>query len=46
MSRRSRICPRLMTVWEMDDGSFVRNHNFGVVANAWQIGAAGEFDLA
>jgi FG-GAP-like repeat len=30
--------------WEMDD--VVRNHNFGVVATAWQVGAAGEFDLA
>jgi hypothetical protein len=35
----------LVVTWEMQDGGFVRNHNFGVVANAWQIRGTGEFDL-
>jgi hypothetical protein len=32
--------------WEIEDAALVVNHNFGVVSNAWQIRATGEFDLA
>ena len=30
---------------EMENGKFLQTHNFGVVANAWQIRGVGEFDL-
>ena len=32
-----------VVMWEMEDGAYVINHNFGVVANTWQIKGTGEF---
>jgi hypothetical protein len=34
-----------VVTWEMEDGTFVQNHNYGVVWNEWRILGTGEFDL-
>jgi hypothetical protein len=31
--------------WEMENGAVAADHDFGAVANAWQIVRTGEFDL-
>jgi hypothetical protein len=36
---------RQVVVWDMQEGAFAANRNFGVVTNDWQIRGTGEFDL-